>query len=74
MTEGELGAVGERTPTAPLVDRDKQYEVGKLFGGSVRCRRALISFVAETTIREANSNIWGNHIVAGLGSLTRSSV
>jgi hypothetical protein len=35
MTEGELGAVGERTPTAPLVDRDKQYEVGKLFGGSV---------------------------------------
>jgi hypothetical protein len=24
-------------------------------------------FVAETTIREANIPIWGNHLVAGLG-------
>ena len=31
------------------------------------------AFVGETTIREANSNTWGNHLVAGLGSLTRSS-
>ena len=30
-------------------------------------------FVAETTIREANNYIFGNHLVAGLGSLTRSS-
>jgi hypothetical protein len=30
--------------------------------------------VAETTIREANNNTWGNQLVAGLGSLTRSSV
>jgi hypothetical protein len=27
------------------------------------------AFVAETTIREANNNTWGNHLVAGLGSL-----
>ena len=32
------------------------------------------TFVAETTIREANIKAWGNHIVAGLGSLTHSSV
>jgi len=27
-----------------------------------------VAFVAETTIREANDLIWGNHHVAGLGS------
>jgi hypothetical protein len=31
-------------------------------------------FVAETTIREANNKAWGNHLVAGLGSLSCSSV
>ena len=31
-------------------------------------------FVAKTTIRAANSNAWGNHLVAGLGSLTHPGV
>ena len=30
-------------------------------------------FVAETTIREANNNTWGNYLVAGLGSLNCAS-
>jgi len=40
------------------------------------CRRALLPCVAsvtETTIREVNNTTLGNHLVAGLGSLTRSS-
>ena len=40
------------------------------------CRRALlpcVAFVAETTICEANNKTLGDQLVAGLGSLTRSS-
>jgi len=31
-------------------------------------------FVVETTFREVNFPVWGNHLVAGLGSLTCTSV
>ena len=39
-----------------------------------RTLTVFISFIAETTIRAANNHAWGTNLVAGLGSLTRSSV
>jgi hypothetical protein len=47
MTEDELGVASEKSSHNTLGWPGQQYEVGKLFGGSVGCRRAFTWFVAE---------------------------